>query len=50
MDREIPRAPEHVNVGGVPPIAIKIAIGKLEDFSKQIKVRVKTEVEPGHPQ
>ena len=50
MDRQIPGAPENVNVGRVPPVSIEIAISEPQHFAQHVEVRRETEVEPHEPQ
>lgn len=45
MHGHIPRPPEDVDVVRVPPIAIEISIGEMQQFTDQIQKRVEHQVE-----
>lgn len=49
MHGHIPRPPEDVDVVRVPPIAIEISIGEVQQFTDQIQKRVERQVEEAQP-
>lgn len=49
MHGHIPRPPEDVDVVRVPPIAIEISIGEMQQFTDQIQKRVERQVEEAQP-
>ena len=50
MDGQVPRAPEDVDIGGVPPVAVEISVRKTEHLAQHVEIGMKTEVEPDEPQ
>lgn len=49
MHGHVPRPPEDVDVVRVPPIAIEISIGEMQQFTDQIQKRVERQVEEAQP-
>lgn len=50
MDRQVPRAPEDVDVGGVPPVTVEISVRKAKHLAQHVEIGMETEVEPDEPQ
>lgn len=40
MHRHIPCSPKRINIIGIPPIAIEIPVGKVQQFADQIQERM----------
>lgn len=45
----VPGAPEGVDVVGVPPITVKVAISKMQNLAEHIEERVEGQVEEAQP-
>lgn len=41
----VPRAPEHGDVVRVPPVAVELAVGKVQQLTHQVEERVERKVE-----
>lgn len=49
MDWHVPCSPEDLNIARVPPVAVKVPVGKLQDLTKEVEERVKCEIEEADP-
>jgi hypothetical protein len=45
----VPRTPEHGDIIGVPPVAIKPSISEVKQLSHQIQERVESQIEKAEP-
>lgn len=45
----VPVAPEDVDVVGVPPVVVELAVGKVQHFAHQVQERVEGQVEEAQP-
>lgn len=45
----VPRAPEHGDVVGVPPVAVEVAVREVEQLAHEVQERVEGEVEEAEP-
>lgn len=50
MYGQVPTAPEHVDVVGVPPVVIEVPVGKVKQLPDQVQERVEHDVEECQPQ
>ena len=50
MNWHIPRAPEHIDIRCVPPIAVKVTICEFENLAQHVEIGMETEIEPDKPQ
>lgn len=49
MDRHVPRFPECVDVVRVPPVAVEVSIGEMQQLADQVQERVENQVEEAQP-
>lgn len=49
VNRHIPSPPERIDIVGIPPIAVKVAIGKVKQLSHQVQERVEGQIEEAQP-
>lgn len=49
MHWHVPCSPESVDVIRVPPVAVEIPIGEVQQFTQQIEERVEHQVEEAQP-
>lgn len=49
MHGHVPGAPERVDVVRVPPVAVEVAVGKLQHLAQQVHERVEHQVEEAQP-
>lgn len=49
MNGHVPGAPERVNVVRVPPVAVEVPVGELQDLAEQVHKRVEHQVEEAQP-
>lgn len=49
MHRHVPRPPKSVDVVRVPPVAVEIPIGEMQQLAHQIQVRMECQVEEAQP-
>ena len=49
MNRHVPSPPEGVDVVSVPPVAVEVPIGEVEQLAHEVEVRVKRQIEKAQP-
>lgn len=49
VNRHVPRAPERVDVVGVPPVVVEVAVRKVHQLSHQVEEGVEVDVEETQP-
>ena len=49
MNRHVPRSPERVDVVRVPPVAVEVSIGEVQQLADQVQERVESQVEEAQP-
>lgn len=49
MNRHVPRSPEGVDVIRVPPVAVKVSISELKNFSEKVQEGMEHQVEEAQP-
>lgn len=49
VNGHVPGPPEGVDVVGVPPVAVKVAVREVQHFTHEVQVGVKGQVEKAQP-